>query len=92
MTRVGIVGLGRMGSRIAQRLTETGFEVTGWDRNAESVRALRDAGIAVAASARAVAEAGEFVLSSVTEAAPGPCSPGRTASWKPTYEGSSSSR
>jgi 3-hydroxyisobutyrate dehydrogenase-like beta-hydroxyacid dehydrogenase len=79
MTRVGIVGLGRMGSRIAQRLTETGFEVTGWDRNAESVRALRDAGIAVAASARAVAEAGEFVLSSVT-------------SWKPTYEGSSSSR
>jgi 3-hydroxyisobutyrate dehydrogenase-like beta-hydroxyacid dehydrogenase len=67
MTRVGIVGLGRMGSRIAQRLAESGFEVTGWDRNAESVRALREAGIAVAANARDVAMAGEFVLSSVTE-------------------------
>jgi 3-hydroxyisobutyrate dehydrogenase len=67
MTRAGIVGLGRMGSRIAQRLAASGFEVTGWDRNTESVRALREAGIAVAANARAVAEAGEFVLSSVTE-------------------------
>jgi 3-hydroxyisobutyrate dehydrogenase-like beta-hydroxyacid dehydrogenase len=31
--KIGLVGLGRMGAAIAQRLNERGCEVTAWDRN-----------------------------------------------------------
>jgi 3-hydroxyisobutyrate dehydrogenase-like beta-hydroxyacid dehydrogenase len=64
---VGLVGLGRMGSRIAQRLAESGLHVTAWDHNPESVAAAAAAGITVGASARFVAAAGEIVLTCVTE-------------------------
>lgn len=33
MMRIGIVGLGKMGSTFAQRLATKGFSVTGWDRD-----------------------------------------------------------
>lgn len=34
--RIGIIGLGRMGSAMAKRLSESGFPVTGWSRRAAS--------------------------------------------------------
>ena len=37
--KVGLVGLGRMGSAIAQRLTERGCEVIAWDKNAKALAA-----------------------------------------------------
>jgi 3-hydroxyisobutyrate dehydrogenase len=67
MMDVGIVGLGRMGSRIARKLAESGFEVIGWDRDAASAGALADAGIAVASDACAVAQGAEIVVTCVTE-------------------------
>ncbi|MBC7802766.1 MAG: NAD(P)-dependent oxidoreductase [Candidatus Parcubacteria bacterium] len=35
--RVGVVGLGLLGSAIAARLTDAGFDVTGYDRSAEAM-------------------------------------------------------
>jgi len=64
---VGIVGLGRMGSAMAQRLAQHGFEVVGWDQNPAAVRALAAAGGTAAPDARAVATAAPFVITTITE-------------------------
>jgi len=64
---VSVVGLGRMGLRIAQRLAASGLDVTGWDRNPASVRDLAAGGIATATDAAAAARAGEIVISCITE-------------------------
>jgi 3-hydroxyisobutyrate dehydrogenase len=64
---IGIVGLGRMGSRIAARLSEHGFAVTAWDRDATAVRQVEAAGVATAPDAASVAKAGELVITCVTE-------------------------
>ena len=34
--RIGIVGLGRMGAAIAQRLRQDGFELVAWDQRAQA--------------------------------------------------------
>jgi len=65
--RIGIVGLGRMGEAIAQRLRREGFEVVGWDRDAEANRRLAAAGLQIAADARGAADGAAFVISSITE-------------------------
>jgi len=64
---VGIVGLGRMGSAMAQRLGANGFDVIGWDQNPAAVAALAATGARTAATARAVAEAAPFVITTITE-------------------------
>jgi 3-hydroxyisobutyrate dehydrogenase len=64
---VGIVGLGRMGNAMAQRLAQHGFEVVGWDQNPAAVRALTAAGGKAAVDARAVATAAPFVITTITE-------------------------
>jgi 3-hydroxyisobutyrate dehydrogenase len=65
--KVGVIGLGRMGSAIARRLAEQGCDVLGWDKNALAVRALAEAGLPTAAHARAVADESDFIITSVTE-------------------------
>jgi 3-hydroxyisobutyrate dehydrogenase-like beta-hydroxyacid dehydrogenase len=65
--KIGLVGLGRMGSAMAQRLVEHGCAVTGWDRRAEAVNAAAAGGVATAAGPRAVAEAADTVISIITE-------------------------
>ena len=67
--RVGVAGLGRMGAAIARRLIEVGHEVTVWNRTAERAKPLADAGAAVAASPRELAEKVEAVITIVTDAA-----------------------
>ena len=64
---VGIVGLGRMGAAMTARLREQGFEVVGWDQNAETNKKLAEGGLRVAANAREVAAASDVVISSITE-------------------------
>jgi 3-hydroxyisobutyrate dehydrogenase-like beta-hydroxyacid dehydrogenase len=64
---VGLIGLGRMGSAMAQRLSENGCEVIGWDANPAAVRALAERGQRTAANARAVADAAPFVITTITE-------------------------
>jgi 3-hydroxyisobutyrate dehydrogenase len=43
-TRVGLLGVGLMGSAMAQRLLAKGISVTAWDRNPEKTRALEEHG------------------------------------------------
>lgn len=64
--KVGLVGLGRMGSAIAQRLTERGCEVVAWDKNAKALAAQGNR-VTAAANPRAVAAAVDVVLSIITE-------------------------
>jgi 3-hydroxyisobutyrate dehydrogenase len=65
--KVGIVGLGRMGAAMSERLREQGFDVIGWDQKAETNTKLKAGGLRIAASARGVAAASEIVISSITE-------------------------
>ncbi len=37
--KIGLVGLGRMGAAMSQRLREHGFDVVGWDMNADRNKA-----------------------------------------------------
>jgi 3-hydroxyisobutyrate dehydrogenase len=64
--KVGLVGLGRMGSAIAQRLGERGCEVIAWDQNSKAMAAQGNRVRAVD-SPRAVAESVDVVLSIITE-------------------------
>ena len=66
MANVGFVGLGVMGSRIVKRLLEAGHTVTGYNRTKSKAQWLVDAGMKWADTPRAVAQAGEFVFSMVT--------------------------
>jgi 3-hydroxyisobutyrate dehydrogenase-like beta-hydroxyacid dehydrogenase len=66
-TRVGLVGLGRMGRAIYTRLTESGFEVVAWDKDARAMKSAADHQVRLADSPRAVAVFGDFVISTITE-------------------------
>src|SRR4051794_8380534 len=48
--KVGVIGLGHMGSRIAAKLLEAGYEVHVWDRNEGPRQELAARGAAVAAT------------------------------------------
>lgn len=67
MATLGFVGLGSMGSRLARRLMEAGHAVVGYNRTPDKARALAAAGMKVAATPRAAAEASEAVFSMVTD-------------------------
>lgn len=64
---VGVIGLGRMGSAMAERLRDQGFAVVGWDHDAAANARAKAAGLRVAANAHEVAAASEVVISSITE-------------------------
>ena len=64
--KIGLVGLGRMGSAIAQRLGDCGHEVIAWDKNPKAVAAQVNR-VRAAESPGAVAAAAEIVLSIITE-------------------------
>jgi 3-hydroxyisobutyrate dehydrogenase-like beta-hydroxyacid dehydrogenase len=64
---VGLIGLGRMGAAMAQRLAANGFEIVAWDRNPAACAALAATGQTAAPNARAVAEAASFVITTITE-------------------------
>jgi 3-hydroxyisobutyrate dehydrogenase-like beta-hydroxyacid dehydrogenase len=66
MASLGFVGLGVMGSRMVKRLLDAGHSVTGYNRTKSKAQWLLDAGIKWADTPRAVAEAGEFTFSMVT--------------------------
>ena len=64
---LGIVGLGRMGAAISYRLRQQGFDVVGWDHNAEVTRSLAADGLRIAANPREIAAQSEIVISIITE-------------------------
>lgn len=58
MKRIGIIGVGLLGSAVAARLLRGGFKVTGYDTRAEQVKALQAQGLQAANSlTEAAAEA-----------------------------------
>ena len=64
---LAFVGLGAMGARLARRLLDAGFTVTGYNRTADKARALAGAGLRVAATPREAAAAAEVVFTMVTD-------------------------
>jgi 3-hydroxyisobutyrate dehydrogenase len=58
--RVGILGVGLMGSAMASRLVDQGFEVIAWDRDTDHVRSL-DGVEAAAAPESVLADAGVVI-------------------------------
>ena len=65
--KVGLVGLGRMGAAIGQRLNQRGCEVVAWDRNPKARELQSKRGLCVVNGPRAVADEAEVVLSIITE-------------------------
>jgi 3-hydroxyisobutyrate dehydrogenase len=64
MERIGVIGLGRMGSAIATRMAEQGFQVTGWTRSGLSQARAAELGITRADSlADLVAASDTLILS-----------------------------
>jgi 3-hydroxyisobutyrate dehydrogenase len=66
--RIGVAGLGRMGTAIAERLKETGHDLVVWNRSAEKTRLLADAGAEVASTPADLAGRAEVILTILTDA------------------------
>jgi 3-hydroxyisobutyrate dehydrogenase-like beta-hydroxyacid dehydrogenase len=69
MAKIGFIGLGVMGSRIARRLLKAGHEVTGYNRTYAKANHLLNDGLHWADTPRAAAETCDFVFSMVTNTA-----------------------
>ena len=67
--QIGLVGVGRMGAGIAARLVEVGHQVTVWNRSADKLKPLADAGIKAATTPAELAGAAEVIISILTDAA-----------------------
>ncbi|KAL8215353.1 hypothetical protein R6Q57_004802 [Mikania cordata] len=62
LERVGFIGLGNMGSRMANNLIKTGYNVTVHDINLSVIKMFSDKGISVKGSPREVAEISDVVI------------------------------
>jgi L-threonate 2-dehydrogenase len=67
--RVGIVGIGIMGTAMLRNLAAAGFQVVGYDVAATAMARLEAAGGTAAASPREVAEAAEILITSLPSVA-----------------------
>jgi 3-hydroxyisobutyrate dehydrogenase-like beta-hydroxyacid dehydrogenase len=67
MTTVGIAGLGRMGGAIGLHLIEQGHSLVVWNRSAAKAEPLKAAGARVAATPKALVEASDIVITSLTD-------------------------
>jgi 3-hydroxyisobutyrate dehydrogenase-like beta-hydroxyacid dehydrogenase len=65
-TRLGFIGIGNMGSRIARRLLEQGYQVIAYNRSREAAEALVKYGATVANSIAELASEADVILSSLT--------------------------
>lgn len=62
MSVVGFIGLGNMGGPMAANLSKAGHEIKGFDVSAAAIEAAGKAGIACSASAVAVADGADAVI------------------------------
>ena len=65
--RVGVAGMGIMGSRMAQNLLEKGFPTTVWNRTEARCRPLAEKGARVAATPRELGESADVVITCVAD-------------------------
>ncbi|HUN48407.1 MAG TPA: NAD(P)-dependent oxidoreductase [Stellaceae bacterium] len=66
---IGLLGIGRMGAAIGERLLDQGHRLTVWNRSADKAKRLTDRGATLAASPSAVAGSAEIILTILTDAA-----------------------
>jgi HAD superfamily hydrolase (TIGR01450 family) len=69
LTRVAVVGLGAMGSRIAARLLAAGHEVIGWARSPDRRRALAAIGVLPTTTPADAARRAEILITMVADPA-----------------------
>jgi len=65
-TKLGFIGIGNMGSRIAKRLLEHGYQVIAYNRSRDAAEALVKYGAMVADSIAELASEADVILSSLT--------------------------
>ncbi len=65
--RVGFIGLGTMGSAMAQNILKHGYKVVGYDTNADALRSILGKGGAVAQTPRALASQSDVVITMLPE-------------------------
>src|SRR5271169_1587658 len=63
---LGFIGLGNMGSRIAQRLLDHGYQLAAYDLDSEKTRAIAEHGGIVAKNIPEMAGAADVVISCLT--------------------------
>ncbi len=68
-TRIGWIGTGLMGSRMAANLLKAGFQLTVWNRTRDKVQPLLDHGSAYAASPAELAAGVDLLMISLTDGA-----------------------
>src|SRR5260370_30161624 len=64
--RLGFIGVGNMGSRMAKRLLEHGYQIIVYNRSREAAEALVNYGATVADSIAELASKADVILSSLT--------------------------
>ncbi|MBW2514181.1 MAG: NAD(P)-dependent oxidoreductase [Deltaproteobacteria bacterium] len=67
--KIGVIGLGIMGSAISANLLKAGFTVTGYDIRPESIQILESQGGSGATDVRELAEASDVVITSLPSVA-----------------------
>ena len=67
MSRIAVLGMGAMGSRIAQKLLKTNYQVIVYNRTADKAKLLVEQGAIYAAKPREAAEQADIVISMVTD-------------------------
>ena len=65
-TRLGFIGIGNMGSRMAKRLLDHGYQLVAYNRNREAGKALVKYGATVADSIAQLSAEADVILSSLT--------------------------
>src|SRR5258707_8295540 len=65
-TRLGFIGIGNMGSRMAKRLLEHGYQLKAYNRSREDAEALVKYGATVAGGIAELASEADVILSSLT--------------------------
>ncbi len=67
--QIGIAGIGKMGAAIALRLMEAGHKITVWNRSADKLEPVIDAGATAAATPAELVEQCEAIITILTDAA-----------------------
>jgi 3-hydroxyisobutyrate dehydrogenase len=67
--KIGIIGTGMLGNAVGQRLLDSGFNLTVYNRTTEKTKQLEDKGAIVVNSPKSVAENSELVIIVVKDAA-----------------------
>jgi 3-hydroxyisobutyrate dehydrogenase len=66
--KIGIIGLGRMGTALATRLQGCGHDIVVWNRTPDKAKGLVEAGAGLADSPAAVAERSETIITCLLDA------------------------